>query len=396
MIALWLACAAPDETVTLPDPLAEDALTAQTAAIVALGPRLVTTDAEVQAAALVENALLDVGIAAEREPFSWDAWLPGEATVTIDGTVWPAAALSPSPTTEGLVGVLADTDVDGQVALYSSDDGSRAEQFTDAFTGGAAAMVRVTEDLTEDGSLLVEVGHTLRGSSLPAIAVDREVGALLQAALGADVTIDIAAQVVEGHVSDNVVAIIEGTGSGWVAVTAHYDSWHPSESAADNALGVAMLLQLAERLAAERPESSVLFLVTSGEEQGLQGAFQWTLDNPELAGDIDRVINLDVPWASEGDPICGATDPGHAEAAADALLAEGIEATPRDGPAPASDHFPFQVLGADALWCTRVPYREYHTHADTLDQLNMTEAAAVLRAHWAILSDAVGLSPEAL
>lgn len=390
MITLWLACTAGPDSAAPEDPLTEERLGRLTQALVELGPRMVTSPAEEQAAALVEAAFLESGLPAHRAPFSWDPWLPGPASVTVDGQALPAVPLSPSPVTSGLQGTLAVSGFAGQVALFSSDDGSRSSQFAAALTGGAVAMVRVSTDRTHDGDPLVEVGHTLEGSSLPAIAVDADAGAVLEAAVGQEVRIDIDAAVVEGHVSDNVVTTVEGTEGGWVAVTAHYDSWHPSESAADNALGVAMLLLLAERLAAEQPRRSVLFLVTSGEEQGLQGAIHWIADNPELADDIDEVMNLDVPWASEGDLLCGATALEDAEAAADAMAAEGLFATPFLGPSPASDHFPFQVRGAEALWCSRYPYREYHTDADTLDQINMTEAAAVLRAHWAILWAAAG------
>lgn len=390
MIILWLACAPGTDTALPDDPLVEGRLEALTQALVDLGPRMVTSPAEAQAAALVEASFLEVGLPAHRAPFSWDPWLPGTASVSVGGQVLPAVPLSPSPVTDGLQGTLAVRDVAGQVALFYSDDGSRASQFTTALTGGAAAMVRISTERTHTGEPLVEVGHTLQGSALPAIAVDADTGAVLAAAVGQVVQIDIDAAVVEGHVSDNVVAMVEGTAGGLVAVTAHYDSWHPSESAADNALGVAMLLLLAERLATEQPRQSVLFLVTSGEEQGLQGAIHWIADNPDLASDVDEVINLDVPWASEGDLLCGATELDAAEAAADAMAAEGLFATPFLGPSPASDHFPFQVRGADALWCSRYPYREYHTDADTIDQINMTEAAAVLRAHWAILWAAAG------
>lgn len=388
---LLLSCTGDSvDTGAAAEPLSAARLEAQTAALVALGPRMVTTEAEARAADLIEEALLAAGLTPQRAPFAWEAWLPGAATVTLGGTRHPAEALSPSPATAGLAGALATEAVAGKIALYSSSDGSRADQFAAAFTGGAEAMIRITDDRTAAGEVLVEVGHTLQGSSLPAIAVDAEVGAALRAAVGQAVTLDIGAEVVD-HVSDNLLAVVEGTGSGWVAVTAHYDSWHPSESAADNALGVAMLLLLAEAIAAERPERSVLFLLTSGEEQGLQGAFHWTRDNPDWADDIDQVINLDVPWASEGDLVCGATDPDWAEAAADAMAAEGLFATPADQPSPASDHFPFQARGADALWCARVPYREYHTDADTIDQINFSEAAGVLRAHATLLRDAVGL-----
>jgi hypothetical protein len=148
-----------------------------------LGPRQVATDAESQAAALLEDMLLSAGLQdVERAPFTFDAWLPGAASVTLDGVALPAEPLSPSPPTAGLSAPLSSGAQPGMIALYSSDDGSRAEQFLLALTGGAVAMIRITEDLTESGEPLVEVGHTLEGSTLPAVAVDAETGARLNAA----------------------------------------------------------------------------------------------------------------------------------------------------------------------------------------------------------------------
>ena len=72
-------------------------------------------------------------------------------------------------------------------------------------------MIRITEDHAEDGTPLVEVGHTLEGSSLPAVAVDAEVGALLKAAVGQEVQLDLTSTTIAGHTSDNVVGWLEGS-----------------------------------------------------------------------------------------------------------------------------------------------------------------------------------------
>ena len=58
MITLWLACTAGPDSAAPEDPLTEERLGTLTQALVDLGPRMVTSPAEEQAAALVEAVFL--------------------------------------------------------------------------------------------------------------------------------------------------------------------------------------------------------------------------------------------------------------------------------------------------------------------------------------------------
>ncbi|MDG1480567.1 MAG: M28 family metallopeptidase [Myxococcota bacterium] len=390
----FLACTSPPtDSSADTDWLTAQKLSEMTHRLTDLGPRQVATDAEPLAAAVVEAMLLEGGLEdVERAPFVWDAWLPGEASITLSGQTFSAEPLSPSPTTTGLTGTLTSGATSGGIALFSSDDGSRAEQFVLALTSGADAMIRITEHRDEDGGPLIEVGHTLEGSRLPAVAVDAETGAALKAAIGQTVTLDLTTTTVPDHTSENLVGWLEGSASSaTVALTAHYDSWHPSESAADNAIGVAMAALLAADIAQTIPDRRLLVLLTSGEEQGLQGANRWVADNASLAGAVNLVINLDIPWSDEGMLRCGCDNDGVMAEALAALEEEGLSAEDVGAPWPASDHLPFQTRGADALWCTRQPYRRYHTEADIIDIIDMEQAASVMRAHAAVLRAALTL-----
>lgn len=390
------ACAGPgDPRAAWPsDHLSGAALAEATAALTALGPRLVATPAEQQAADRLSLMLRAAGVdRVVREPFTWDAWQPGAATITVGGAVYPAEPLSPSPPTDGLSGLLVDADEDfsGAIALFSSDDGSRAGQFVEAVLGGALAFVRVTED-TDEGEELIEVGHTLAGSTLPALAVSRSTGRTLRWARGHEASLDIQSALVTGHVSDNLVATVEGTGSGVVYVVAHYDSWHPSESAFDNALGVGTLLLLARQLAAgPRPAHSVVFLATSGEEQGLRGAISWVEAHEAALAEAVAVITLDIPWSGAGDYHVMASDDDWLDLAFAAADAEGLDPLDAGSPGVASDHAPFAGRGVPAVWCTRQPDPRYHTAHDTLDRLDLDEAAGAARAQWRLLAAAAGV-----
>jgi Iap family predicted aminopeptidase len=387
------ACTHPAEPTPDPeDPLTADALAAATAALTDLGPRQVATPAEAEARDVVEDAFREAGLAdVAAEPFVFDAWLPGEASVTIGEKTWSVEALSPSPETD-LTAELTDDpdDAAGKVLLLSSDDGSRAEEFVRATTSGAVAMIRVTEEVDPDGSPLVEVGHTLSGTSFPSVAVDHATGARLKRKLGQQATIHIAPNWARDHESANVVGRVPGSGAGQVFVVAHYDSWHPSESAFDNALGVGALVQLAKAATALDPDPDLVFLATSGEEQGLQGSIAWASAHADEIGPGDLVITLDVLWSAEGEFIVMATDPELLSTAMGAATAEGL--TPVDGgdPGIASDHFPFVTRGADAVWCGRWPDRHYHTSRDLYDTLDFDDAARGMRSQWRVLQAAAG------
>ncbi len=395
--ALRAAACAPDQEAPPPggpDPSIDaNALHDATFALTELGPRLVGSEGEADAQAVMTRLFGEAGLAdVAAEPFVLDAWQPGTATLYAGGASGRTVlveALSPSPAIE-VTAPLRTTaeDFAGAVVLASSAEGSRAEAFLSASLGGAAALVRVTDDLDHDGGPLVEVGHTLDGSPLPAAAVDHGVGEWLRDHLGEEVTLRLAPHVVPGHTSSNLVARIpgEGGGGGRVWVVAHYDSWHVSECAFDNALGAAALTRLAARaLASGPPEREIVFLATSAEEQGLQGAAAFAAAHEAEIGPADTVIVLDVLWSGEGAYISLGTDEG--------LRAMGVEALDGLEAGYGSDHLTFVTRGARSIWLGRWPDRHYHTVADTLDQLDFDEVERAVATNWRILVELAGL-PE--
>ena len=58
-----------------------------------------------------------------------------------------------------------------------------------------------------------------------------------------------------------------------------------------------------------------------------------------------------------------------------------------EGVNSASDHFPFQLWGIDALWCTRQPDRHDHTAEERLDWLDFREAFEVWPLHLVLIED---------
>ncbi len=72
-----------------------------TALLTDLGPRLVATPQEALATDAVAQAFIDAGLSDVRsEPFTWDAWQPGSASISVGEQVHGAQPLSPAPTTQ--------------------------------------------------------------------------------------------------------------------------------------------------------------------------------------------------------------------------------------------------------------------------------------------------------
>jgi hypothetical protein len=385
----------PDDPESPSYPLTTARVTEATRAFTDLGPRLVATPAEDAALATAEDLLQQSGIDdVHREPFVWDAWRPGTAEIRIGSDTWDVRALSPTGdvvvTAPLALHPTADT-----VSLYSSDDGSRAEAFLSALAAGSSALVRITEDVDPDGTQLVEVGHTFQGTQLPAVAVGHDVGIALRTHLGEDATVEVHPDVAFDHTSSNVSGEIAGSGPGTVYVVAHYDSWDLSESAFDNALGAGALSRLATAASsAGIPEKRVVFLATTGEEQGLQGAIAWANDHEDEIDGASVVLTLDVLWSGAGAFQVLATRPDWTDLALQAAADEGLDAVDGGQPSPSSDHLPFQARGAGVIWCGRWFDPHYHTSRDSMESLDMDQAAAAVRVEWRILREVAGFPSE--
>ncbi|MDX6695478.1 MAG: hypothetical protein QOF02_3081 [Blastocatellia bacterium] len=103
----------------------------------------------------------------------------------------------------------------------------------------------------------------------------------------------------------NVVGLLEGSDpklkSEAVVFTAHYDAFGVAadnriyHGAADNALGVAEMLAVAEALtkATARPRRSIIFLAVTGEEYGLHGSEYWVKNPTWNIKQVAADINLD-------------------------------------------------------------------------------------------------------
>src|SRR6266550_9595531 len=172
----------------------------------------------------------------------------------------------------------------------------------------------------------------------------------------------------------NVVAILPGRDpklrDEYVVYSAHWDHFGigaPDKNgdtiyngALDNATGVASVLEIARVLSslplAERPRRSMLFLITTGEEQGLIGSEWYSLHPLVPITKTAADINLDsmnilgptrdfVPLGAERSSL---------KAVVDAIARErGLRISPDPRPEQGSfyrsDHFPFAKVGVPSI-----------------------------------------------
>jgi Zn-dependent M28 family amino/carboxypeptidase len=206
--------------------------------------------------------------------------------------------------------------------------------------------------------------------------------------------------------SSNVVAVFEGSDPKLkeeaVVYTAHYDAYgiegdgtiYPG--AADNALGTATIIAIAEAFTkafpkpASRPRRSIIFLAVTGEEYGLLGAEHWVRNPTWPLSKIAADINFDGIGTEVYAPVkrvvgFGAehSDLGHVfeEVAAATGVIVTADPLPEENAFVRSDHYSFVKQGVPALmlmggpagdpakWVARMKKwmeTDYHTPTDTV------------------------------
>lgn len=194
-------------------------------------------------------------------------------------------------------------------------------------------------------------------------------------------------------ITSNVVMMLEGSSNAgeYVIVGAHYDhlgmggagssSRVPDTvaihcGADDNASGVALMIELAERLAdPEVPHArNIIFVAFSGEEMGLLGSKQFVENMGFNPSSVNLMINLDmVGRMKEGNGLqVGGV--GTAAGMRDTVIsyndttALSLSFT-TEGYGP-SDHSSFYGKNIPVLYFTTGGHLDYHTPFDTPDKLN--------------------------
>jgi Zn-dependent M28 family amino/carboxypeptidase len=332
--------------------------------LVDLGDRMAGSDGERAGAEATRDALAAAGARDARlEEFPVQGWERGDSAVRpADGPAQASIALPRSPDGEA-TGDLVDLgyglpedfdreDLKGAVAMCSSTVPDhydrfihRREKYYRAVEAGAAAFVfrnHVEGLLAPTGS--VGTADAPIGE-IPAVGVSSEAGARLERRwAGGRVTVAVDCEAGEAT-SQNVHASLGPETDEAVLVTSHVDAHDISEGAMDNGAGTAVLVELANALAAREGdlETRVEFVVFGAEEVGLVGS-EREADRRDL-GEVKAVVNNDgvVRGRTLRAVTHGFEDLRAAVEATADRYEHPIETDPSQN--PHSDHWPFVLEG---------------------------------------------------
>lgn len=180
----------------------------------------------------------------------------------------------------------------------------------------------------------------------------------------------------EEAVGSNVAGLLEGSDAKLkeeaVVYTAHYDAYGVGAKgevyagAADNALGVAQIVAIAEAFAKspKRPRRSIIFLAVTGEEHGLLGATHWVNNPTWPVQKIAANINYDGIGTEVYGPVKNVVGFGaeHSTLGAvfeNVVVAMGNRVMPDPMPEERafyrSDHYVFVKAGVPALMLMGAP-----------------------------------------
>ena len=220
----------------------------------------------------------------------------------------------------------------------------------------------------------------------------------------------------------NVVGLVEGTDPRyqheWIVISAHYDHEGTTgerifNGADDDASGVAGLIEIAEAygVAANegfRPRRSILLAAWNSEEQGLLGAWAYTLAPLHPLAQTVAVLNMDMIGRNEEIPAAGGARfrglaPQTAESNRNAVNILGYSRSPDLRRAAdranavtgldlkfryddnssnllrRSDQWPFLYRGVPAIFIHTGLHPDYHTERDRPDTINYPKMARIVR-----------------
>jgi uncharacterized protein YciI len=188
-----------------------------------------------------------------------------------------------------------------------------------------------------------------------------------------------------------------GPGSGSRAV----DTIAVHHGADDNASGVSMMLELAEKFAHSGGSHarSIICLAFSGEEEGLLGSKFFT-ENPGMdLSKVNAMINLDMVGRLQESNVLQISGIGTAKEFRDMVSSDNdtniIRLTLSDEGYGPSDHSSFYGKNIPVLFYTTGAHLDYHTPSDTYDKINYKGMVEISSPIFKVIEDLAN-SPEKL
>lgn len=220
---------------------------------------------------------------------------------------------------------------------------------------------------------------------------------------GLEVAVRQVTRIVDEERAPNVVGVLPGRDpelrDEYLVYSAHMDHVGVRRTgsgdsifngADDNASGTAMVVELAQAMAAleEGPGRSVIFLLVSGEEKGLWGS-AWYADHPSVP--VSRIVanfNADMVGRNWSDTIVAIgkehSDLGRTLERVNTAHPElGMHAIddrwPEENFYRRSDHFNFARKGVPALFFFNGTHEDYHQASDEVEKIDADKTARIGR-----------------
>lgn len=198
------------------------------------------------------------------------------------------------------------------------------------------------------------------------------------------VRVAIDAPILANAASRNVVATMRGSDKAdeIVVVGAHLDAWDLGTGANDNGVSCAQLIDLARQMYAIglKPRRTIVFVLFTGEEQGMFGSRAWVERHADRLDDVVASVIFDTGSGRlAGFYLDGRED---IRPAVDAALVRVAALGPFTNPIDAldgTDNFDFLLAGIPNLVGAQdpAPYLpDYHASSDTYDKVDSREARA--------------------
>jgi hypothetical protein len=186
-----------------------------------------------------------------------------------------------------------------------------------------------------------------------------------------------------------------GTGSG----SRIPDTVAVHNGADDNASGVALMIELAEKLANSKDRKrSVIVAAFSGEELGLLGS-KWLVENPTFdLGMVNAMVNMDMVGRLNENSLLQIGGVGTAEPFKPMITAKCDTAKLKlslsdEGYGP-SDHAVFYGKNIPVLFVSSGAHLDYHTPADKSDKINYDGMIKIADLNYAVIADLVNMDSK--
>ncbi|TBN03982.1 M28 family peptidase [Hyunsoonleella flava] len=200
----------------------------------------------------------------------------------------------------------------------------------------------------------------------------------------------------------NVIGFLNNNAENTIVIGAHYDhlgygaegSLHRGEKAIhngadDNASGIAVMLNLAEKLKGKNTNNNYLFMAFSGEEMGLLGS-NYFVKNPTIdTKKVNYMINMDMVGRLKADSTLAVYGVGTSPILKQTLKAhnESFKLIQKESGIGPSDHTSFYNADIPVLHFFTGQHEDYHKPTDDFDKLNYKGMQTISNYIFEVISD---------